>query len=257
MVLYAKVGKFRHRDRMLTSLGWRGDERVLDVGTGRGLLLVGAARRLKTGHAVGLDIWRAKDLSDNSRERTEQNVKVEGVEDRCELVEAPAQTMPFPDAAFDVVVSNLCLHNISKRADRDAACGEIARVLKPGGTALISDFIRTGEYARGVPRQRFDGDANRTAHVAHVSAAADCSRREEGRGRMKRIRRSAALVAVTLASLISFGREVRLTAWGAQGHHVVARIAWGAPHTEGSVLPPKRFLGQGHRGLRVSRNLGG
>src|SRR5256885_5868217 len=49
MLLYAKWGKFRHRDLMLNMVTWRGSERVLDVGTGRGLLLIGAARRLTTG----------------------------------------------------------------------------------------------------------------------------------------------------------------------------------------------------------------
>src|SRR4051794_2947979 len=39
MLLYAKVGKFSHRDRMLAKVDWKGSERVLDVGTGRGLLL--------------------------------------------------------------------------------------------------------------------------------------------------------------------------------------------------------------------------
>ena len=45
MVSYVKVEKFRHRDRMLNMAPWRGDEQVLDVGTGRGLLMVGAAKR--------------------------------------------------------------------------------------------------------------------------------------------------------------------------------------------------------------------
>ena len=40
---------------------WRGNETVLDVGTGRGLLMIGAARRLTTGISVGIDIWSAKD----------------------------------------------------------------------------------------------------------------------------------------------------------------------------------------------------
>jgi arsenite methyltransferase len=34
MILYAKVGKFRHRDRMLARVTWTGNETVLDVGTG-------------------------------------------------------------------------------------------------------------------------------------------------------------------------------------------------------------------------------
>lgn len=148
MLLYSLYGKFRHRDRMLKMANLRGDESVLDIGTGRGLLLVGAAKRLVTGRAVGLDIWKASDLSGNAKTRTEAVIAQEGVADRCRLLERPAQDTGLPDASFDVIVSNLCLHNISAREERDAACREIVRLLKPGGVALISDFRNTGQYAK-------------------------------------------------------------------------------------------------------------
>jgi arsenite methyltransferase len=148
MLLYALFGKFTHRERMLALHRWRGDERVLDVGTGRGLLLVGAARRLKNGNAVGLDIWNPADLSGNSKERTECNLRIEGVTEHCSLVSESADRMSFEDGAFDVVLSNLCLHNIYDPAARRQACLEVARVLRPGGTAIISDYKRTREYAR-------------------------------------------------------------------------------------------------------------
>jgi len=147
MMFYSLRGKFHHRDRMLALAKLRGDENVLDVGTGRGLLLVGAAKQLTTGRAVGLDIWKTSDLSGNARERTEKVLEQEGVADRCRLLERPAQDSGLPDGSFDVVVSNLCLHNLQTRADRDQACREIARILKPGGVAVISDFVKTGQYA--------------------------------------------------------------------------------------------------------------
>jgi arsenite methyltransferase len=148
MLLYSLRGKFRHRDRILALAKLRGDEDVLDVGTGRGLLLVGAAKKLVTGHAVGLDIWKTSDLSANARANTETVLAQEGVAERCRLLERPAQDSGLPDASFDVIVSNLCLHNISAREERDAACREIARMLKPGGVAVISDFKNTGRYAK-------------------------------------------------------------------------------------------------------------
>ena len=146
MLLYARRGKFRHRDRMLALHDWRGDEQVLDVGTGRGLLMIGAALRLTSGHATGTDVWRASDLSGNEAAAAEHNAALEGVADRCEVRNEDARRMAFPDASFDVVLSNLCLHNIHGAEGRATACREIARVLKPGGVAVISDFIRTGEY---------------------------------------------------------------------------------------------------------------
>lgn len=148
MLIYSKWGKLRHRDRMLALHKWRGDEQVLDVGTGRGLLLIGAAKRLTTGHATGIDIWNAEDLSGNARERTEENIAVEDVGPRCSLINESAQRMSFANRSFDVVVSNLCLHNIYDRTERRAAVREIARVLKPGGEAILSDYKKTGEYAR-------------------------------------------------------------------------------------------------------------
>ena len=146
-LLYVKVGKFRHRDMMLSLHTWRGDEQVLDVGCGRGLLLAGAAKRLTTGRATGIDVWSNVDMGGNSPAATERNLAIEGIEDRCTLVSVPAQDMTFPDASFDVIVSNLCLHNIYSSSQRSYALNHIVRVLKPGGVALISDYKHTREYA--------------------------------------------------------------------------------------------------------------
>jgi SAM-dependent methyltransferase len=146
MLVYAKRGKFRHRDRILAKVPWTGAESVLDVGAGRGLLLIGAARRLTTGHATGIDIWNAEDLSGNGPEALLNNISLEGVGSRTTVKSEDARKMTFPDASFDVVLSNLCLHNIYDRPGRASACREIVRVLKPGGLAVISDFKLMREY---------------------------------------------------------------------------------------------------------------
>jgi arsenite methyltransferase len=158
-LLYVKLGKFRHRDFMLGMHSWRGDETVLDVGCGRGLLLVGAAKRIAalngSGHVTGIDIWSSTDMAGNSPAATQQNLKLEGVSKFCTLVSKPAQEMPFADASFDLVVSNLCLHNIYDGATRRLAIEQIARVLKPGGSAVLSDFKLTGHYEKQLREQGF------------------------------------------------------------------------------------------------------
>lgn len=148
MVLYSKWGKFRHRDRMLKMVDWKGDENVLDVGTGRGLLMIAAAKHLQSGKSVGIDIWSSKDLSGNTMEGTLRNAELEGVREKVEVQNGDATAMKFPDNSFDVILSNVCIHNIPGSAARAQACREVVRVLKPGGVALISDFIHTADYVK-------------------------------------------------------------------------------------------------------------
>jgi ribonucleotide reductase alpha subunit len=87
---------------VLDSLKLRGDETVLDVGCGRGLLLIGAAKRLTTGKAVGVDIWNAEDLSGNRPEATLENARLERVAERVEVKDGDARRLPFADGTFDV-----------------------------------------------------------------------------------------------------------------------------------------------------------
>jgi SAM-dependent methyltransferase len=148
MLYYSKVAKLRRRERFLDLIPWRGDEAVLDVGCGRGLVLVGAARRLTTGKAVGVDLWQGADLSGNRPEATLANAQLEGVADRVEVKDGDARQLPFADATFDVVLSSLALHNIPGREGRRQAVREIARVLKPGGHLALVDIQHTGQYAR-------------------------------------------------------------------------------------------------------------
>jgi len=144
----SKVGKLRLRDRIIAGIPWRGDERVLDVGCGHGLLLIGAAKRLTSGKAVGIDLWQKEDQAGNSRDATWQNVQVEGVAERVELQDGDARSLPFAENTFDVALSSWALHNIYDSAGREQAVREIVHVLKPGGRLVIVDIRHTAEYAK-------------------------------------------------------------------------------------------------------------
>jgi hypothetical protein len=89
MTFSSRITKRRTRERLLdlahTVAPWTGDEHVLDVGCGRGLMMIGAARRLSTGTAVGVDLWRAEDQDSNTRDATEENARRAGVAERVRV----------------------------------------------------------------------------------------------------------------------------------------------------------------------------
>jgi arsenite methyltransferase len=140
-------GKFTVWAGLLASQLWRGDEHVLDMGCGRGAILGIVAKLVPRGRAVGLDLWRSEDQSGNKPQATWRNLDIEGVRDRCELQTADMRAMPFPDSAFDFVVSNLAIHNIKGQKGRAQAIDEAVRILKPGGRLLIADLMWTRTYA--------------------------------------------------------------------------------------------------------------
>ncbi len=139
-------GKFVLWAELLDRLRLRGDERILDLGCGRGAVLLMAAQHLTTGRAVGVDLWRTLDQSGNSLEATKRNAVAEGVAERVELHTGNMTALPFENNSFDVIVSSLAIHNISGRANRDNAISEAVRVLRPGGRLLIFDVRSTGQY---------------------------------------------------------------------------------------------------------------
>jgi SAM-dependent methyltransferase len=139
-------GKFVIWAELLGSLDLHGDERILDMGCGRGAVLLMAAKHLTTGRAVGVDLWRSIDQSGNSLEATQRNAVAEGVADRVELHTGDMTALPFEDSSFDVVVSSLAIHNIRGRAGREKAIDEAVRVLRPGGRLVLVDLRATREH---------------------------------------------------------------------------------------------------------------
>jgi len=146
MIWSSKVGKLKLREQIVDSLALHGDETVVDVGCGRGLMLMAAARRLTTGGAIGIDLWQNADQSGNHAEATLANAQIEGVANRVDVKTGDMRKLPFADQTIDTVVSSLAIHNIPNKEGRAQAIREIARVLKPNGQVALLDFQCTGEY---------------------------------------------------------------------------------------------------------------
>lgn len=150
MTWASRVGKLKTRERLLLAAGkmrpWRGDETLLDAGCGRGLMLIGAAKLLPQGQAIGVDLWINKDQAANSAEATLDNAKREGVLDRVRIETGDIRQLNMPDSSVDAVVSHWVVHNLEAPLERQAALKELLRVLKPGGILILADIAYLSEY---------------------------------------------------------------------------------------------------------------
>jgi|CXWL01.1.fsa_nt_gi SAM-dependent methyltransferase len=134
--------------QLVRHAGVKAGQRVLDVGCGTGVAAITAAR--VGAKVVGLDLTPAL------LERARENARIAGVD--VEWHEGDAEQLPFPDASFDVVLSQFG-HIFAPRPDVTIA--EMLRVLKPGGTVAFNTwppelftgrmFVLTGKYAPPPP----------------------------------------------------------------------------------------------------------
>jgi ubiquinone/menaquinone biosynthesis C-methylase UbiE len=102
---------------------WERHDRVLDVATGTGYTALGLAPLVR--EVIGVDV--SEGMLAQARAKGMANA-------RFEL--GAAEALPFPDGAFDVVVSRIAPHHFTSVP---AFVGEAHRVLKPGGRLLIAD----------------------------------------------------------------------------------------------------------------------
>ena len=155
----SRVGKFRMRDKIFESIELKGNEEVLDVGCGRGLLLIAAAKRLTTGTATGTDHWKGTVEYKNTSEMTWENARIEGVSDKIKIIDGDVTSLPFTDNKFDVVTTSLMLHHVK---NTDLALKEMVRVLKHGGVLVIAD-IAAGRFSPSMEHLRLAIVQNRFA----------------------------------------------------------------------------------------------
>ncbi len=162
MLRSSLVGKMRVRDRLVDALALSGNERVLDAGCGLGLALIGCAKKLTTGTAVGIDLWAAH-LSDNNPDAARANAVAEGVADRVEVETGDLRKLPFADASFDAIISMTVIHNIpsregarpgARRTHPRAEAGRSHRHLRSRTCVPLQGHLATGRPGGSRPAPR-------------------------------------------------------------------------------------------------------
>ncbi|BBY94966.1 type 11 methyltransferase [Mycobacterium gallinarum] len=138
--------------------------RVVEIGSGTGLNIAHYPEAVTELLLTEPEPGMRKKLS----RRTDQN--------RCatEIVDAPAERLPFADASVDTVVSTLALCTVD---DPEAALHEIARVLRPGGQLLFIEHVRAGSRLLAAVQDKLAGPWR------HFAGGCRCNRDTVGRMR--------------------------------------------------------------------------
>ena len=142
LVWLVTLGRERaFRERLVDLARLVPGESVLDVGCGTGTLAIAAKRRVGEPGVV-----RGIDASPEMIEPARRKAAKAGAS--VDFETAVAESLPFPDASFDVVLSTLMLHHLPK-ATRQECAREMRRVLKPGGRVLAVDFAKSAGRGAG------------------------------------------------------------------------------------------------------------
>jgi SAM-dependent methyltransferase len=136
-----KGGNFQEKVfRLITNhLDSHGNEEILDVGTGNGILAIMIARENPEARVTGVDAW-GKDW-EYSKSVCEENARSAEVAERVQFSKGTAAALNFPDNSFDGVVSNLTFHEVKIVKQKSSVMREALRVVKPGGSFVFIDYF--------------------------------------------------------------------------------------------------------------------
>lgn len=120
--------------------------RVLELGAGTGVNLQLYPEAIETLTMIEPDPHMTK--------RLREKLAALGKTSEVTVIEAPAESLPFPDDSFDTAVVTLVLCTVP---DQAAALEEIARVLKPGGQLLFLEHVRSRNPSLAKWQDRLEG----------------------------------------------------------------------------------------------------
>lgn len=150
--LYAYVvfsqngGRFQEKvyNLIIQSLGKDVNGRILDIGSGNGVLAVKLAQQHEKAEVTGMDYW-GKDW-EYSKNVCEKNAQAAKVESRVHFQKGDAAALDFDSETFDGATSNLTFHEVKSAANKRSVLQEALRVVKPGGVFAFVDYFYDAKY---------------------------------------------------------------------------------------------------------------
>ncbi len=124
------------RPRLYELLALKGDEVLVDAGSGSGAYTIPLARKLSGGKVIAVDLSRPM------LDHLEKQVRRKQLLDRVEIHQGDCTALPVADASSNRALTVLVWHHMSDPEKVGAAAAELNRVLKPGGKVLVADWLR-------------------------------------------------------------------------------------------------------------------
>ncbi len=139
-------GRFQEKvyNLIIQSLGTSVKGKVLDIGSGNGVLAVKLAQQLHETEVTGMDYW-GKDW-EYSKRVCEKNARIGRVEDRVHFRKGDAAALEFANDTFDGAISNLTFHEVRSATDKKEVLREALRVVKPGGRFAFVDYFYEAKF---------------------------------------------------------------------------------------------------------------
>jgi ubiquinone/menaquinone biosynthesis C-methylase UbiE len=141
-----KGGKLQERiyDLAIQYLGKDLKGKIIDIGSGNGVLAVKLAQQHENIEIAGIDYW-GKDW-EYSKSICEKNAQTVKVENRVHFQKGDAALLDFADNTFDGAISNLTFHEVKSVIDKKFVVQEALRVVKLGGSFSFVDYFFDEKY---------------------------------------------------------------------------------------------------------------
>ena len=161
-----KGGRFQEKvyNLIIQNLGTTVKGRILDIGSGNGVLAVKLAQQQGEVEIIGIDYWGKN--WEYSKSVCEKNALIGKVENRVHFQKGDAAELDFANDTFDGAISNLTFHEVQSVADKREVIREALRVVKPGGRFAFVDYFYDAkyygkasefeEYLKGLKLSQFD-----------------------------------------------------------------------------------------------------
>ena len=118
--------------------------RVIDIGSGNGVLAVKLGQRCSEVEVIGVDNW-GKDW-EYSKSTCEKNARTANAENHVRFQNGDAARLDFANDTFDGAISNLTFHEVKSVLDKKFVVQEALRVVKPGGNFAFVDYFYDQKY---------------------------------------------------------------------------------------------------------------